>query len=72
MGAYDYIEKPFSAERLLNLSRLWRLPEQAIVALVPMPLEPHMGQATILQALKEIVEENFYAIMVGNNRHSNG
>ena len=68
----SYNSAAISAERLLNLSRLWRLPEQAIVALVPMPLEPQMGQAIILQALKEIAEENFYAILVGNNRHSNG
>jgi glycosyltransferase involved in cell wall biosynthesis len=61
-----------SAERLHNLSRLWRLPEQSIVALVPMPLEPQMGQGVVLQALAQIKEENLYAIMVGSDRNARG
>ena len=67
----SYNAAAISAERLHNMSRLWRLPEHAIVALVPMPLEQQMGQATILQALKQISEENLYAILVGNNSQSN-
>ncbi|MDR3424689.1 MAG: glycosyltransferase family 4 protein [Alphaproteobacteria bacterium] len=61
-----------SAERLHNLSRLWRLPEQAIVALVPIPIEPQMGHAVFLQAMAQIKEENIYAIMVGGDRNAPG
>jgi len=61
-----------SAERLHNLSKLWRLPEQAIVALVPMPLEPRMGQATVLHALAQLKQENLYAILVGSDRNAPG
>ena len=33
-----------SPERLQTLSTMWRLPEQAVVVLVPMPLAPGFGQ----------------------------
>ena len=62
-----YNAAAISAERLLNLSRLWRLPENAIVALVPMPLEAEMGHLTVLRALACMKEKNVYAIMVGGN-----
>ena len=61
-----------SAERLHNLSKLWRLPEQGIVALAPMPLEPQMGQDELMQALLQLKEENIYVIMVGTDRHAPG
>ncbi len=64
----NYNQAAISAERLSTLSRLWRLPENAIVALVPLPLEPLMGQATLLQALAEIPEERLYIVMVGQGR----
>jgi len=61
-----------SAERLHNLSKLWRLPEQAIVALMPMPIEPQMGHEIMLQAMAQIKDENIYAIMVGSDRNARG
>jgi glycosyltransferase involved in cell wall biosynthesis len=61
-----------SAERLHNLSRLWRLPEQGIVALMPMPLEAQMGQSIFLQALAQVRDEKVYAIMVGSDRNAPG
>jgi glycosyltransferase involved in cell wall biosynthesis len=61
-----------SAERLHNLSRLWRLPEQGIVALMPMPLEAQMGHPVLLQALAQIKEEKIYAILVGSDRNAPG
>jgi glycosyltransferase involved in cell wall biosynthesis len=67
-----YNTAAISAERLHNLNRLWRLPEQAIVALVPVPLEPQMGHAVVLQALAQLKEENLYAIMIGGDRHAKG
>ncbi len=66
----SYNASGISAERLHNLSRLWRLPEQAIVALAPMPIEPNMGHAEILQALVQLKQENLYTVMVGGGRHS--
>jgi len=68
----SYNPAAISAERLHNLSRLWRLPEQGIVALVPIPIEPKMGHAVFLQALAQIKEENIYAIMVGSDRNAPG
>ena len=68
----SYNAAGISAERLHNLSRLWRLPEQAIVALVPMPLEPQMGHMNVLQALAQLKQENLYAIMVGSDRNAPG
>ncbi|MDD4617092.1 MAG: glycosyltransferase [Alphaproteobacteria bacterium] len=68
----SYNTAAISAERLHNLSRLWRLPEQAIVAVMPMPIEPDMGHKVFLEALSQIKEENIYAIMVGSDRHSPG
>ncbi len=68
----SYNTAAISAERLHNLSRLWRLPEHAMVVLVPMPIEPQMGHAVFLQALARIKEENLYAIMVGSDRNAPG
>ena len=68
----SYNTAAISAERLHNLSRLWRLPEQGIVVLVPMPLEPQMGHSIFLEALSRIKEENIYAIMVGSDRNAPG
>lgn len=61
-----------SAERLYSLSRLWRLPEQALVILMPMPIEPNMGHFTFLEALTSLKDEKFYAIMVGDDCHAPG
>jgi glycosyltransferase involved in cell wall biosynthesis len=68
----SYNTAAISAERLHNLSRLWRLPEQGIVALVPMPLEPQMGHSVFLQALAQSKEDSLYVIMVGSDRHAKG
>jgi glycosyltransferase involved in cell wall biosynthesis len=59
-------------ERLQGLSRLWRLPEQATVALVPMPLRPGLGQEGFLEALASIKDENIYAVLIGSDRHAPG
>ena len=67
-----YNAAAISAERLHSLSRLWRMPEQAIIVLVPMPLEPLMGHSVFLEALAQIKDENIYAIMVGSDRNSPG
>jgi len=61
-----------SAERLYSLSRLWRLPEQALVILMPMPIEPNMGHFNFLEALASLKDEKFYAIMVGDDGHATG
>ena len=68
----NYNTAAISAERLHNLSRLWRLPEQGIVVLVPMPIEPGMGHAVLLEALASIKEEKLYVIMVGSDRNAPG
>jgi glycosyltransferase involved in cell wall biosynthesis len=68
----SYNTAAISAERLHNLSRLWRLPEQAIVAVMPMPIEPDLGHTVFLQALAQIKKENIYSIMVGSDRNAPG
>lgn len=68
----SYNPAAVSAERLHNLSRLWRLPEQSIVVLVPMPLEPGLGHTQMLHALAQIREENLYTVMVGDDRNAPG
>lgn len=68
----SYNTAAISAERLHNLSRAWRLPEQAIVALMPMPIEPQMGHTVFLQAMVQNKEENIYAIMIGSDRNNPG
>jgi glycosyltransferase involved in cell wall biosynthesis len=68
----SYNTAAISAERLHNLSHLWRLPEQAIIVLMPIPIEPNMGHAVYLEALAQIRSENIYTIMVGSDRHALG
>jgi glycosyltransferase involved in cell wall biosynthesis len=68
----SYNPAAVSAERLHNLSRLWRLPEQSIVVLMPMPLEPRMGHMTALHALTKLAGEQVYAVMVGSDRNAPG
>jgi len=68
----SYNPASISAERLHNLARLWRLPEQAMVILMPMPIEPDMGHAVFLQALAKNKDENVYAIMVGSDKNAPG
>jgi glycosyltransferase involved in cell wall biosynthesis len=67
-----YNTAAISAERLHNLNRLWRLPEHAIIALVPIPLEPQMGHQIMLQALAQLSGENIYTIMIGSDCHAKG
>ena len=57
-----------SPERLQNLSRLWRLPENASVILAPIPLESEMGHRTLLEALREMRDDPVYAVIVGRER----
>ncbi len=68
----SYNAAAISAERLHSLSRLWRLPEQAIIVLMPMPIEPNLGHDTFLDALAEIRDENIYSVLVGSDRNSPG
>lgn len=61
-----------SPERLHSLSSLWRLPEQASIILVPMPLAPHLGHQVFLEALAALREEPVFAVLVGHDRHAPG
>jgi glycosyltransferase involved in cell wall biosynthesis len=67
-----YNASAISAERLQNLSQLWRLPESATVILLPLPLCPGMGHMFFLKALRQIKNENFFVVMVGHDRHAPG
>jgi glycosyltransferase involved in cell wall biosynthesis len=62
-----YRADAISPERLQTLSKLWRLPEHAGVILMPLPLRPGMGHALFLQALRQMKNENIYAVMVGSD-----
>ncbi|MDX2027451.1 MAG: glycosyltransferase [Alphaproteobacteria bacterium] len=61
-----------STERMQNLTRLWRLPEQATVILVPMPLCEGFGHSIFLQALASMKSENLFAVLIGTDRQSPG
>ncbi len=61
-----------SAERLHNLSRLWRLPEAATVILMPLPLSPGMGHEVLLDAIATMKHENVFTVMIGSDRQSVG
>ncbi len=56
-----------SAERLQNLSQRWRLPEQASILLVPMPLMTGLGHQVFLDALEKIKSENVFAVLAGRD-----
>jgi glycosyltransferase involved in cell wall biosynthesis len=62
-----YNASSISSERLQKLSHLWRLPEQASVMLMPMPLAPDLGHKQFLEALREMRNDNIYAILVGHD-----
>jgi glycosyltransferase involved in cell wall biosynthesis len=61
-----------SPERLQKISHLWRLPEQASIVLAPMPLEPQMGHAVLLSALRSMKDDPVYTVMVGTDRYNTG
>jgi glycosyltransferase involved in cell wall biosynthesis len=61
-----------STERLSALNRLWRLPEQAAVVLVPLPLTPGSGHKLLLQALASLKRTDVFAVLVGDDRGSPG
>lgn len=61
-----------SPERLQGMSRLWRLPEQASVILVPMPLLPGLGHEIFLEALASITNDNIFTVLIGSDRHAPG
>jgi len=59
-------------DRLQNLTRLWRLPEQAAVILMPMPFTPGGGHERLLEALAQLKRNDVYAVLVGDNRPVRG
>jgi glycosyltransferase involved in cell wall biosynthesis len=59
-------------ERLQSLSHALRLPEQASVAFMHLPLMPDMGHRQFLEALAMLKNENIYAIIAGNDRRAPG
>lgn len=61
-----------SAERLQALSRLWRLPEQEAVIVMPMPFMPRGGHAQLLEALAPLKNKGVFAVLVGDNRPQSG
>jgi glycosyltransferase involved in cell wall biosynthesis len=67
-----YSASSISAERLQKLSRLWRLPEQAFIVLVPLPLHSGFGHQQFLEAMTRLKNENIFAVMVGTDKHTPG
>jgi len=56
-----------SAERLQALGRLWRLPEQAAIVVVPMPFTEGGGHEFLLKALARLKRDEIFTVMVGDN-----
>jgi glycosyltransferase involved in cell wall biosynthesis len=67
-----YDASSIGTERLAALSRLWRLPEQATVILMPMPLGAGTGHRELLQALAPIKRTDIFVVMVGEDREAPG
>ena len=67
-----YDPTSISPERLQSLSKLWRLPEQATVILVPMPLAPGNGHKEFLAALALLKRDDIFTVLVGDDRQSPG
>ncbi len=67
-----YDARRVTPERLQTLSRLWRLPEQATVAIMGTPLAPGYGHKQLLEALKDIGRNDVFLVMVGNDRVAPG
>ncbi|MDP9126790.1 MAG: glycosyltransferase [Pseudomonadota bacterium] len=67
-----YSANSISAERLQGLSRLWRLPEQATVTMVPMPLQRGYGHEVFLEALASLKDENIFSVLIGDDKQSPG
>jgi glycosyltransferase involved in cell wall biosynthesis len=61
-----------SAERLQKMSHLLRLPEQASVVLVPLPLSAGMGHKIFLEAMAGFKNENVFIVLVGSDRKAPG
>ncbi|HUY69117.1 MAG TPA: glycosyltransferase [Alphaproteobacteria bacterium] len=61
-----------SLERLAALGKLWRLPEQAAVILMPMPLAEQSGHRPFLEALAALKREDVFAVLIGNDRAAPG
>ncbi|MFY9288642.1 MAG: glycosyltransferase [Alphaproteobacteria bacterium] len=67
-----YDAASISPERLQNLSRMWRLPEQATVVLVPMPFMDGSGHKQFLAALDHSKRKDIYAVLIGDERRAPG
>ncbi len=61
-----------SAERLQALGRLWRLPEQAAIIVMPMPFAEGGGHEFLLKALARLKRDEIFTVMVGDNRPTHG
>ncbi|MGE3624668.1 MAG: glycosyltransferase [Bdellovibrionales bacterium] len=61
-----------SAERLQALSKLWRLPEQSTVIVMPMPFIPGGGHRQLLEALTKVGRSDIFIVLVGDNRPAAG
>jgi glycosyltransferase involved in cell wall biosynthesis len=57
-----------SPERVQALVRLWRLPEQAAVIVMPMPFNAGSGHKLLLEALARIKHDDVFVVLVGDNR----
>ena len=61
-----------STERLQALSRLWRLPEQSTVIIMPMPFVEGGGHKQLLEALAQLRRSDIFAVLAGDNRPTPG
>lgn len=54
-------------ERINELHKLWRLPEQSTVIIMATPFAPGYGHQLLLEALKEIKNNDIYAVLIGDD-----
>lgn len=57
-----------SPERMIALSKEWRIPESASVVLLPGRLTRWKGQAVLIEAMEQINNKDVYAVLIGSDQ----
>jgi len=59
-------------ERINELHKLWRLPEQSTIIIMATPFATGYGHKILLEALKELKNNDIYAVLIGDDNLSKG
>lgn len=59
-------------ERINQLYKLWRLPENSTVMIMATPYAPGYGHQILLEAMKELKNKDIYTVLIGDDIAKNG